>query len=81
MVVATRGTMSRFVFATMPLPGHTRPALPIARALVERSHSVRWLAGAAFAGQIEAVGATRSVEPRACQTPTIPLSATPPRRT
>ncbi|MET0692290.1 MAG: glycosyltransferase [Propionibacteriaceae bacterium] len=50
--------MSRFLFATMPAVGHTVPALPIAQALVERGHSVRWYAGVAFADQIAAVGAT-----------------------
>ena len=49
--------MSRFIFATVPATGHTLPALPIARALVDRGHSVRWLAGAAFAERITATGA------------------------
>jgi MGT family glycosyltransferase len=50
--------MSRFLFATMPLVGHTRPALPIARLLVQRGHSVRWYTGAAMAGAVTEVGAT-----------------------
>jgi MGT family glycosyltransferase len=50
--------MSRFLFATMPLVGHTRPALPIARLLVQRGHSVRWYTGAAMADAVTAVGAT-----------------------
>ena len=50
--------MSSFVFATTPAVGHTVPALPIARALIERGHFVRWYAGAAFADKIRAIGAT-----------------------
>jgi MGT family glycosyltransferase len=50
--------MSRFLFATMPLPGPTHAALPIARLLVQRGHSVRWYTGAAFADAVTAVGAT-----------------------
>jgi len=49
--------MSRFVFATLPMTGHTVPALPIAKALVERGHSVRWHTGAAFADRIAQTGA------------------------
>lgn len=49
--------MSRFIFATMPQAGHTVPALPIARALVERGHSVRWHTGIAFAARIAETGA------------------------
>ncbi|MEX5633387.1 nucleotide disphospho-sugar-binding domain-containing protein [Parafrankia sp. FMc2] len=49
--------MSRFLFATIPAVGHTVPALPIARALVERGHTVRWYTGAAFEGKIAAAGA------------------------
>jgi MGT family glycosyltransferase len=50
--------VSRFLFATMPLVEHTRPALPIARLLVQRGHSVRWYTGAAMAEAVTAVGAT-----------------------
>ena len=49
--------MSRFVFATVPITGHTVPALPIAKALVDRGHSVRWHAGAAFADRVAQTGA------------------------
>ena len=49
--------MSRIVFATTPADGHTVPALPIARALIERGHSVRWYAGRKYAERIAAVGA------------------------
>ena len=44
--------MSAFLFATTPAAGHTLPALPIARALIERGHAVRWYAGVAFADRI-----------------------------
>ena len=50
--------MARFLFATVPAVGHTQPALPIARALIERGHTVRWYAGAAFGEKIAAVGAS-----------------------
>ncbi len=49
--------MSRFVFATVPITGHTVPALPIAKALVDRGHSVRWHTGAAFADRVAQTGA------------------------
>ncbi len=49
--------MSAFLFATTPAAGPTLPALPIARALIERGHPVRWYAGAAFADRMAAVGA------------------------
>jgi len=49
--------MSRFIFTTVPLTGHTVPALPIAKALVDRGHSVRWHTGAAFADRITQTGA------------------------
>lgn len=50
--------MSRFLFATTPADGHTLPALPIARALIERGHTVRWYGGIKYAAQISAIGAT-----------------------
>jgi UDP:flavonoid glycosyltransferase YjiC (YdhE family) len=43
--------------ATMPVPGHVAPLLPIARALAERGHRVRWCTGRVFAGQVTAAGA------------------------
>ena len=49
--------MSRIIFATTPADGHTVPALPIARALIERGHSVRWYAGRKYADRIRAIGA------------------------
>lgn len=54
---ATLGCMSRFLFATVPADGHTLPALPIARTLIERGHTVRWYAGAKYADRIAAIGA------------------------
>ena len=50
--------MSRFLFATAPADGHTLPALPIARALIERGHSVRWYAGSSTRTGSPAIGAT-----------------------
>jgi MGT family glycosyltransferase len=51
--------MSRLdlLFATMPVPGHVAPLLPIARALTERGHRVRWCTGRVFEGRITATGA------------------------
>jgi MGT family glycosyltransferase len=50
--------MSRFLFATVPAVGHTAPALPIAKVLIDRGHSVRWYTGMAFRDQITSIGAT-----------------------
>jgi MGT family glycosyltransferase len=50
--------MSRFLFATVPAVGHTVPALPIAKALIDRGHFVRWYTGVAFQDQITSIGAT-----------------------
>jgi UDP:flavonoid glycosyltransferase YjiC (YdhE family) len=49
--------MARFLFATVPVPGHVNPGLPIARALVGRGHEVRWYTGKAFRAAVEATGA------------------------
>ncbi len=49
--------MSRFLFATTPADGHTLPALPIARALIDRGHSIRWYTGVKHAERIAALGA------------------------
>ncbi len=49
--------MSRFLFATVPADGHTLPALPVARALIERGHSVRWYAGIKYEERITGIGA------------------------
>lgn len=55
--MTTHHTASRIIFATTPADGHTVPALPIARALIERGHSVRWYAGSRYADRIRAIGA------------------------
>ncbi|CAA9567968.1 MAG: glycosyltransferase, putative [uncultured Thermomicrobiales bacterium] len=47
----------RFLFCTVPLIGHVAPGLPIARALVERGHEVRWYTGRNFRPRVEATGA------------------------
>lgn len=57
MNVNTNSTTSRIIFATTPADGHTVPALPIARTLIERGHTVRWYAGRKYADRIRAVGA------------------------
>jgi MGT family glycosyltransferase len=50
--------MSRsFLIATMPLVGHVHPLLPIARALVDRGHDVRWYTGRRFRATVEDTGA------------------------
>lgn len=53
----TNDTASSILFATTPADGHTVPALPIARALIERGHRVRWYAGRKYADRIRAIGA------------------------
>ncbi|TCO65332.1 glycosyltransferase [Actinocrispum wychmicini] len=59
--------MPRFLISTMDAAGHVHPALPVAKALVERGHSVRWHVGAKYRALVENTGATW-VEPR--RTPT-----------
>jgi UDP:flavonoid glycosyltransferase YjiC (YdhE family) len=49
--------MARFLFCTGPFVGHITPGLPIARALVQRGHEVRWYTGHAFQARVEATGA------------------------
>jgi MGT family glycosyltransferase len=49
--------MARFVIGTVPFAGHTGPVLPVARALVERGHDVRWYASARLRATVEATGA------------------------
>jgi MGT family glycosyltransferase len=46
-----------FLIATMPLVGHTNPVKPIARALVEQGHHVRWYATHRSRAAVEATGA------------------------
>jgi UDP:flavonoid glycosyltransferase YjiC (YdhE family) len=50
--------MSRFLFATMPVPGHVAPIAPVVRTLVERGHDVTWYGSQFFADKIERTGAT-----------------------
>lgn len=50
--------MSRFLFATVPVPAHSRNPLPLAARLVARGHEVLWFAGRRFHEGIAAVGAT-----------------------
>ena len=50
--------MSRILFATVPVPAHTRFPLPVAARLVERGHEVLWFASSRFHDDIAAVGAT-----------------------
>jgi MGT family glycosyltransferase len=47
----------RYFFAPMPATGHVNPGLPIARALVQRGHDVRWYSIPRFRKAIEAIGA------------------------
>lgn len=50
--------MSRFLFASIPIPAHTTNPLPFAARLIERGHEVLWYSGRAFHDRIAAVGAT-----------------------
>lgn len=47
----------RVLIATVPETGHVNPALPVARALVERGHEVRWYTGRHHRAAVEATGA------------------------
>jgi MGT family glycosyltransferase len=49
--------MSRFLIATMPVPGHIAPIAPIARKLVERGNEVVWYTSQFFQKKVEATGA------------------------
>lgn len=55
--MTTNHSSANIVFATTPADGHTVPALPIARTLIERGHRVRWYAGRKYADRIRAIGA------------------------
>lgn len=48
----------RILIATVPETGHVNPALPVARALTERGHEVRWYTGRSYKPAVEATGAT-----------------------
>lgn len=49
--------MARIVVASVPATGHVTPLLPIARALVEAGHEVRWTSGTKHQARIGATGA------------------------
>lgn len=49
--------MSRILFATIPIAGHVRPGLPVARELVHDGHEVVWYTGPKFASVVNGVGA------------------------
>ncbi|RKS10365.1 MGT family glycosyltransferase [Nocardiopsis sp. Huas11] len=49
--------MTRILFTTMPITGHVRPALPVARALVHAGHEVVWYSGPMFETPITRTGA------------------------
>ena len=50
--------MARFLFATMPVPGHVAPIAPVAARLVARGHTVQWYTSSVFRRSVEATGAT-----------------------
>jgi len=50
--------MSRFLVATMPIPGHVAPFTPLVRKLVDRGHEVVWYGSRFFADKIADTGAT-----------------------
>src|SRR5712671_2290171 len=49
--------MATFLIATMPIPGHILPVLPVVRALIERGNQVTWYGSRFFQSKIEATGA------------------------
>jgi UDP:flavonoid glycosyltransferase YjiC (YdhE family) len=50
--------VARFLFATMPVPGHVAPIAPIVRRLVSRQHEVVWYTSEFFRRPVEATGAS-----------------------
>lgn len=50
--------MATLLFASIPIPAHTRNAAPFAARLLEAGHEVLWFAGRAFHPFIESVGAS-----------------------
>jgi len=66
------------VLASLPMVGHVNPLRPIARALVERGHDVRWYTGALFAASVEARVRVRLLEPLAAA-PDHPVAMTHPQ--
>lgn len=49
--------MTRVLFTTIPITGHVRPALPVARRLVEDGHELTWYAGRKFEPLVKKTGA------------------------
>jgi MGT family glycosyltransferase len=49
--------MADLILTAMPFAGHVNPLLPVARALVARGHTVRWLGSEPFHAAITATGA------------------------
>src|SRR4051794_35549597 len=49
--------MSRILFTTMPMAGHLRPGLPLAKQLIAQGHEVAWYSGANYEGEIARTGA------------------------
>lgn len=50
--------MATILIASIPVPAHTRNALPFAQRLVEAGHEVLWYAGEGFHGLVRRAGAT-----------------------
>jgi MGT family glycosyltransferase len=49
--------VAEILLLSVPVFGHVKPMLAIARELVSRGHRVRWLAGTAFRERVEGTGA------------------------
>jgi len=49
--------MARILFTTIPITGHVRPGLPIARELVSAGHDVLWYTGKRFEHWVSRTGA------------------------
>src|SRR5580698_3486654 len=50
-------TMARILFTTIPIAGHVRPALPVARQLAAAGHEVTWYTGRKFEPLVTGAGA------------------------
>jgi MGT family glycosyltransferase len=50
-------TLSKFLFAVVPIHGHISPGLPIARRLVQLGHEVMWYSTSKYQDKIEETGA------------------------
>lgn len=49
--------MTRFLFASTPIEGHSATPVPVISALIAAGHEVAWLAGSAFAERARVTGA------------------------